>query len=116
MVKDVYVENDFILLYCPPPPYATVGTAYSVCRSGNWEPDISGNACYEPCYPPTAGSALQYTMKEGLVTTGLYVHESILSYTCSIGQLSGTDEATCEDGDWDPDVVPICLSTCVFIF
>lgn len=57
-LKDEYILDDFILLYCPPIPYATRGTAFSLCIDGRWDPSISDNACYGNNSPSNPFSAL----------------------------------------------------------
>ncbi|XP_041480397.1 mucin-3A-like [Lytechinus variegatus] len=109
--KDEYILDDFILLYCPPIPYATRGTAFSVCTDGAWVPDISGNACYAPCDPPLTSAPLAYTHSTGLFHSGMYTHDSVLEFTCTNGLLTGPAGLACIDGAWSPDALPSCITS-----
>lgn len=50
LTKDRYDVSDFIIMYCPPPPYTTVGGIFSQCTETGWLPDISDKACYGKRY------------------------------------------------------------------
>ncbi|XP_041480717.1 uncharacterized protein LOC121428178 [Lytechinus variegatus] len=104
-----YMLDDLILLYCPPVPYATRGTAFSVCTEGRWEPDISDNACYAPCEAIVSSGPLVFTMTKGLVRDDKYTHDSVLSFSCTRGVLSGPSLLTCVDGTWTPSDQPSCM-------
>ncbi|XP_030843414.1 mucin-5AC-like [Strongylocentrotus purpuratus] len=107
-LKDDYILDDFILLYCPPIPYATRGTAFSLCIDGKWDPNISDNACYAPCDPPAVSVPVTYTLSTGLYRSERYTHDSVLEFTCSSGLLDGPAGLACIDGSWNPDVLPTC--------
>ncbi|XP_071505061.1 uncharacterized protein [Diadema antillarum] len=102
-------EDDVLLLYCPPPPFTSSGTPFSVCRNGVWEPDLSENACYAPCEPPEVEERVKYSLQGGLLYKGQYEHESVLSFNCSQGVLNGATNMACLDGSWSPATPPVCV-------
>ncbi|XP_030843413.1 uncharacterized protein LOC115924750 [Strongylocentrotus purpuratus] len=108
--KDRYDVSDFILLYCPPPPYVHHGEVFSQCTEAGWSPDISGNACYAPCSSAAVPSYLTHSDESSGENKNQYDHGTTIAFTCTTSWkvLSASPSPMCVDGVWDGLDYPTC--------
>ncbi|XP_063965776.1 mucin-3A-like [Lytechinus pictus] len=108
--KDRYDVNDFIILYCPPPPYVFSGEIFSQCTEFGWVPDFSANACYAPCSAPGVPAYLTHGDASSGESKDQYDHGTTLAFSCTTTWrvLSSTPNPTCNDGAWVGLEFPTC--------